>query len=138
MTFAINESTKFISPTKTPEYLAGGRPVVSTPITDVIRHYGDVEGVFIADGTEQFITACEQALALSQGDEDWLSEVDVKLSNLSWDTTFARMAGLVREAMATAPSGRAGGIKDLSRPKYDYSCRRRLCARSSPIVSLPA
>ena len=43
MPFAINDSTKFISPTKTPEYLAGGRPVVSTPITDVIRHYGDLE-----------------------------------------------------------------------------------------------
>jgi UDP-galactopyranose mutase len=50
MPFAINESTKFISPTKTPEYLAGGRPVVSTPITDVIRHYSDIEAVFIAGG----------------------------------------------------------------------------------------
>ena len=37
MPFAINESTRFISPTKTPEYLAGGRPVVSTPIVDVVR-----------------------------------------------------------------------------------------------------
>ena len=48
MPFAINDSTRFISPTKTPEYLCGGRPVVSTPITDVIRHYGELDGVFIA------------------------------------------------------------------------------------------
>jgi UDP-galactopyranose mutase len=49
MPFAINESTRFISPTKTPEYLAGGKPVVSTPVKDVIRHYGDLEGVAIAE-----------------------------------------------------------------------------------------
>ena len=48
MPFAMNESTQFISPTKTPEYLAGGKPVVSTPIKDVVRHYGHLEGVKIA------------------------------------------------------------------------------------------
>ena len=50
MPFAMNESTEFISPTKTPEYLAGGKPVVSTPITDVIRPYGEMELVKIANG----------------------------------------------------------------------------------------
>ena len=40
MPFAINESAPSISPTKTPEYLAGGKPVVSTPVKDVVRHYG--------------------------------------------------------------------------------------------------
>ena len=45
MPFAMNESTQFISPTKTPEYLAGGKPVVSTPVRDVVRHYGQLEGV---------------------------------------------------------------------------------------------
>ena len=44
MPFAMNESTQFISPTKTPEYLAGGKPVVSTPVRDVVRHYGQLEG----------------------------------------------------------------------------------------------
>ena len=42
MPFALNESTRFISPTKTPEYLAAGRPVVSTPIRDVVRPYGEL------------------------------------------------------------------------------------------------
>jgi UDP-galactopyranose mutase len=46
--FALNESTKFISPTKTPEYLAAGKPVVSTPIRDVVRPYGDAGLVHIA------------------------------------------------------------------------------------------
>ena len=44
MPFALNEATRFISPTKTPEYLAAGRPVVSTPIVDVVRQYGATDG----------------------------------------------------------------------------------------------
>ncbi|HEV2866858.1 MAG TPA: NAD(P)-binding protein, partial [Allosphingosinicella sp.] len=119
MPFAINDSTKFISPTKTPEYLAGGRPVVSTPIADVIRHYGDVEGVFIADGAEAFIRACEQALELARGSGEWLAGVDVLLANLSWDVTHARMAGLVREAIAV-PSAGPNILKAHTRKRYDY------------------
>ncbi len=119
MPFAINDSTKFISPTKTPEYLAGGRPVVSTPITDVIRHYGDFEGVFIADGAQAFIAACDKALALSRGGDSWLEEVDARLANLSWDTTYARMAGLVHEAVAIPVAG-PNIVKAHSRKHYDY------------------
>ncbi len=55
MPFAMNDATRFISPTKTPEYLAAGRPVVTTPIKDVIRQYGGVEGVFVADDAVSFV-----------------------------------------------------------------------------------
>jgi UDP-galactopyranose mutase len=119
MPFAINDSTKFISPTKTPEYLAGGRPVVSTPITDVIRHYGDLDAVFIADGADAFIRACEQALALAKGDDEWLKDVDLKLANLSWDITYARMAGLVQEAIKV-PSAGPNIVKAAAKKSYDY------------------
>ena len=119
MPFAINESTKFISPTKTPEYLAGGRPVVSTPIADVVRHYGDLQAVFIADGPAAFIGACEQALTLARGSGEWRSEADAKLAYLSWDTTFARMAGLVQEILA-APLASPGLLLVSARKKYDY------------------
>jgi UDP-galactopyranose mutase len=119
MPFAINESTKFISPTKTPEYLAGARPVVSTPITDVIRHYGDLESVFIADGAEAFIKGCEQALALVRGGDEWLEEVDLKLANLSWDITYARMAGLVHEAISVPAAG-PNILKSPAKKAYDY------------------
>ena len=61
--FARNESTRFISPTKTPEYLAAGKPVVSTSIRDVVRPYGDQGLVRIADTPEEFVAACEAALA---------------------------------------------------------------------------
>jgi len=96
MPFAMNESTQFISPTKTPEYLAGGKPVVSTPIKDVVRHYGQLEAVKIADNAADFVAQCERALDLSHAAENgWLGEADLMLSATSWDTTQARMAGLI-------------------------------------------
>src|SRR6476659_1155010 len=100
MPFAMNESTEFISPTKTPEYLAGGKPVVSTPIRDVVRHCGHLEGVKIASTPEEFVAACEQALELSRNPESgWLAEADLMLSATSWDTTQARMAGLIADLL---------------------------------------
>jgi len=100
MPFAMNESTMFISPTKTPEYLAGGKPVVSTPIRDVVRHYGQLEGVKIAATPQEFVAACEAALELSRHPESgWLAEADLMLSATSWDTTQARMAGLIAELL---------------------------------------
>jgi UDP-galactopyranose mutase len=99
MPFAINEATRFISPTKTPEYLAAGCPVVSTPITDVIRHYGDIEAVKIAASPEAFIAACDAALALSRRSE-WLEQVDAMLKTISWDRSFEAMATLIEAAIA--------------------------------------
>ena len=110
MPFAMNESTQFISPTKTPEYLAGGRPVVSTPIKDVVRHYGHLEGVKIASTAQEFVEACEAALELSRNPESgWLAEADLMLSAASWDTTQGRMAGLIHDILgirtgATSPA----------------------------------
>ena len=100
MPFAINAATRFISPTKTPEYLAGGRPVVSTPIADVKRHYGNITGVRIARTPEQFLAACDAALELSRDTDRWLPEVDLLLSGQSWDITQARMAGLIDQVLA--------------------------------------
>jgi len=109
MPFAINESTRFISPTKTPEYLAGGRPVVSTPIVDVVRHYGELEAVKVADTAEDFIAGCDQALALSRSRGAWLKEVDVALSALSWDETFTRM----NQEIARAVVQRTQAVADV-------------------------
>ncbi|HST91691.1 MAG TPA: UDP-galactopyranose mutase, partial [Brevundimonas sp.] len=100
MPFAINDSTRFISPTKTPEYLSAGRPVVSTPIRDVVRHYGDLEGVQIASTPEEFIAGCDRALAQARGeDRAWLEQVDEALTSLSWDQTHLRMASLIDSAV---------------------------------------
>jgi UDP-galactopyranose mutase len=130
MPFAINEATRFISPTKTPEYLAAGRPVVSTPIKDVKRHYEKLAGVHIAGTAEQFVAACDRALELARSDGEWLAEVDLALADMSWDTTQARMAALIdqvlnpdpvitRPAFARAPM--AGHFTTVPKAKkYDY------------------
>ncbi|KTS78027.1 glycosyl transferase [Pseudomonas oryzihabitans] len=87
MPFALNEATRFISPTKTPEYLAGGCPVVSTPITDVVRSYGDSGVVWITEGAEAFVAACEAALASRAERDAFLARADALLTGMSWDST---------------------------------------------------
>ncbi len=91
--FARNDSTRFISPTKTPEYLAAGRPVVSTSIRDVIRPYGDLGLARIADTPQEFVAACEAALA--EDAESRRQKADAFLADLSWDKTQSQMAELI-------------------------------------------
>ncbi len=90
MPFAINESTRFISPTKTPEYLAGGCPVVSTPIHDVISGYGQSGAVLIADTAERFVTGIEASLG-QKGSRLFVQRADAALGGMSWDKTCAFM-----------------------------------------------
>lgn len=92
--FARNESTRFISPTKTPEYLAAGKPTVSTSITDVVRPYGAEGLVHIADEPAEFVAAVERALA-QKSDKNWLQQVDIFLADNSWDNTWANMRQLI-------------------------------------------
>jgi len=100
MPFAINEATRFISPTKTPEYLAAGKTIVSTPITDVIRHYGELDAVFVAKRGPDFIAACDAALALAQSKGSWLAQADAVLADMSWDNSYQQMKGLIDEALS--------------------------------------
>ncbi|MDO7844957.1 glycosyltransferase family 1 protein [Hymenobacter sp. M29] len=93
--FADNESTKFISPTKTPEYLAAGNPVVSTPIRDVVRPYGDLNLVQIADNAADFGKAIEKALTQRE-DADWRKRTDDYLATISWDQTWQQMVDLMQ------------------------------------------
>ncbi|MBV9574481.1 MAG: glycosyltransferase [Acidobacteriales bacterium] len=95
--FARNESTRFISPTKTPEYLAAGLPVVSTPIADVIDPYQKADLVEIAATPEEFVVAAERAIA-SRNCTKRLAQVDQFLSHISWDLTWQRMSSLIDEA----------------------------------------
>jgi glycosyltransferase involved in cell wall biosynthesis len=101
MPFAINEATRFISPTKTPEFLAAGVPVVSTPITDVVRPYGEQGLVEIAAAPEEFVSRAEFLLARPH--EDWLRQVDAHLSKMSWDRTWAAMRKEINRLLARAP-----------------------------------
>ncbi|GAA4377046.1 glycosyltransferase family 1 protein [Hymenobacter koreensis] len=93
--FADNESTKFISPTKTPEYLAAGKPVVSTPIRDVVRPYGELGLVHIAADADKFGKAISMALD-EVDDAAWLQRVDAYLATISWDQTWQGMVDLMQ------------------------------------------
>ncbi|KQT54091.1 UDP-galactopyranose mutase [Aureimonas sp. Leaf454] len=126
MPFARNEATRFISPTKTPEYLAGGRPVVSTSIKDVERHYGAIAGVHVAGDAEDFIAGCEAMLALPKAGA-WRDEADALLADMSWDLTQDRMARLLGEAVIQGRTARAPAANDegLAAPSVRPAGRRQ-------------
>ena len=96
--FAINESTRYISPTKTPEYLAGGKPVISTAITDVIHPYHELGLVHIVQNAEDLVQMATSELSITDKAE-WLCKVDEYLSTISWDATWERMHELMQNAI---------------------------------------
>ncbi|WP_240002357.1 UDP-galactopyranose mutase [Oleisolibacter albus] len=102
MPFALNESTRFISPTKTPEYLAAGRPVVSTPVTDVVRGYGDSGVVHIAGDGDGFVRAIDTALDSGRSADRLQARIDLVLSSMSWDSTWQRMVDAIARAQTRA------------------------------------
>lgn len=120
MPFAINEATRFISPTKTPEYLAAGLPVVSTPVADVVAGYAGLAAVQIAGTAAEFIDACDAALTLTP--QKYLLEVDEKLKAMSWDESFRSIDQLLTEAMRR--KHRISPAPPIQRPRrakaYDY------------------
>ncbi|MGF6272432.1 glycosyltransferase involved in cell wall biosynthesis [Massilia sp. UYP11] len=96
--FAMNDSTKFISPTKVLEYMAVELPCVSTPITDVKVPYGDV--VEIAESHADFIAACERQLALGDDERQAMaSRMRDVVAGTSWDLTASRMHELIGNAV---------------------------------------
>lgn len=104
MNFALNEATRFISPTKTPEFLAAGVPVVSTPITDVVKPYGEKGLVEIARDAKEVVTKVETILARPK--EAWLAKVDKHLASGSWDKTWASMHKLMLDVTGDTISDR--------------------------------
>jgi glycosyltransferase involved in cell wall biosynthesis len=112
--FALNDATRFISPTKTLEYMAAERPIVSTPITDVVQPYGDI--VSIGDTHESFIAACEHALAASpQEREQQIEAMRKVLSQTSWDATALAMEQLIEEAVARNSARAAESVPTTER-----------------------
>ena len=119
--FAHNESTRYISPTKTPEYLAAGKRVVSTSIRDVVHPYGDEGLVSIADSPEAFGEAIQQCLdGSSELDREM---VDSFLADRSWDRTWAEMEALIRV-----------GIED----RHASGCKGRYTNQHLGQASVPA
>ncbi len=96
--FAMNESTRFISPTKTPEYLAAGKPVVSTPIRDVVRPYGERGLVQIASDATSFAACLTRALEEDQSESQ--ARADLFIAGMSWDQTWRDMESQIAKAIS--------------------------------------
>lgn len=125
--FARNESTRFISPTKTPEYLAAGKPVISTSIKDVVRPYGELKLVEITDTADELVAAAEKILSQSSSpaQAEWLQRVDAFLENISWDKTWAQMSDLIDEVIERKRPARATAL-----PLNRFSQRAGVAART--------
>ena len=100
MCFALNEATEFINPTKALEYLATGRPVVSTAVKDVVRQYRDT--VVIVRDTEEFLKAIDDALA--GGQKAMVARGIEKARGASWENTVGEMQRIIDEAISARGS----------------------------------
>jgi glycosyltransferase involved in cell wall biosynthesis len=103
MPFALNDATRFISPTKTPEYLAAGLPVVSTPIRDVVRPYGELGLARIAATPADFVVACDEAMKSGMGLK-WRERVDEYLKTVSWDSVWEGMNRMISSSPTARPA----------------------------------
>jgi len=107
--FARNDATRFISPTKTPEYLAAGKPVVATTIRDVVEPYGSQGLVRIADTPEQFAQAIDAVL--TENPAERVAAADRLVRRMSWDRTWIAMDALVRSSLLARAGARRGASR---------------------------
>jgi glycosyltransferase involved in cell wall biosynthesis len=125
MPFAKNDATRFISPTKTLEYLAAGKPVISTSIRDVVRPYGERGLVRIADTPGEFVAAIDAVLA-ERGTAEAAArdaERDELLAHTSWDATWKRMMTVVSDALARRGAlRRKRSTRDSARDEEEAPC----------------
>ncbi|MCU1497192.1 MAG: glycosyltransferase family 1 protein [Acidimicrobiales bacterium] len=115
MPFALNESTRSISPTKTLEYLAAGLPVVSTRVPDVVDEFESI--VDLRDDAPGFAAGCREVLDHDLRDRD--RKLEPLLAKRDWDRIATRMLALiedVRAAKATEPAAprRTAGRSEVS------------------------
>lgn len=132
--FALNDATRFISPTKTLEYMAAGKPIVSTPITDVVEPYADV--VFIAHDAQRFVDACDRALNI---DPEAAARLDTKMSAVlartSWDTTAESMADIIGTAIE-ANADRSGPLGSKIAPAVAVDDTASVSSKIAKVPSL--
>ncbi|MDB5839461.1 MAG: UDP-galactopyranose mutase, partial [Herminiimonas sp.] len=112
MPFAMNESTRFISPTKSLEYMAAELPIVSTPVKDVVDLHSDV--VAIAATPAEFVAACERALLMTVDERAALIQcMRDKLATTSWDATATEMARLLADLKQSGRAGAGAPVGDM-------------------------
>ncbi|MCU0758303.1 MAG: FAD-dependent oxidoreductase [Steroidobacteraceae bacterium] len=123
--FAMNDATRYISPTKTLEYMAAGRPIVGTPVPDVVESHGDI--VRIASTPAGFVSACEAALAETPRERERRERaMSRRVATTSWDATAERMRSLLESG------GAAGGVAEVAAAARDEKVAAFPAAESRP------
>jgi UDP-galactopyranose mutase len=117
MCFALNAATQFINPTKGLEYMATGKPIVGTPVRDVVRQWSDI--VRIATGAEQFVAQIEDALKAGPDDERVQRGIALAKKS-SWEQTVATMQGLIKEATVKTDRPSRQHIEPLTESELEY------------------
>jgi glycosyltransferase involved in cell wall biosynthesis len=134
--FALNDSTRYISPTKTLEYMAAEKPIVSTPVHDVVAMYGDV--VRIGADTPSFIEACRWALSETPYKRaERIGEMLATVSRFSWDNTARCVHEAIEKAIAVRPVPVATPLPALPQPVMAAAPRKRwptvVAVQSEPV-----
>jgi len=116
MCFAINAATQYINPTKGLEYMATGKPIVSTPVRDVVRQWSDI--VHVARTAEEFVMAAQNAM---QNPDRLCIQRGIELaSRCSWESTVSTMQGLIRDAIARPDRPSKRKITPLTHVELSY------------------
>ncbi len=111
--FARNDATRFISPTKTLEYMAAERPIVGTPIADVVNAYSHI--VYVAESPDAFVAGCEQALAASPEERAARTAAAREvLARTSWDETVACMERLIEDTLSARARTNVAALQERS------------------------
>jgi glycosyltransferase involved in cell wall biosynthesis len=95
MPFALNEATEYINPTKTLEYMAAGKPIVSTAVPDVVRNFTPI--VTVAKSEKEFIAGVANAIVLPDG--QLIADGIEMASRSSWENIVSQMRRLIAEAV---------------------------------------
>jgi glycosyltransferase involved in cell wall biosynthesis len=127
MPFALNEATEYINPTKTLEYMAAGKPIVSTAVSDVMHNFTPV--VAVADTPEDFVAAVRQAIESPSA--EMISRGLEQARSNSWESIVARMERIVRDAIRTRESRTERTIGDRTRTEARPTLRTRALAAAS-------
>jgi glycosyltransferase involved in cell wall biosynthesis len=116
MCFANNAATQYINPTKGLEYMATGKPIVSTPVRDVVRQWSDI--VYLAKNAEEFVKAAEEALKNPVSDRVTRGLELAKQS--SWETTVANMQQLIKQAIGRDNRPSVRDIEPMAESELEY------------------
>jgi hypothetical protein len=118
MCFALNKATEFINPTKGLEYMATGKPIVSTHVKDVVNQWSDI--VYLAKGAEEFVQAAERALKRAGDTDERVARGLALAGECSWERTVEKMQGLIKQAIAKKERRSNRTIEPMTEAQLEY------------------